>query len=97
MVWAWRPLYIGGGYVWTLISISISFLLLSQSRTHYLELLYRIVGSTNYKDHRHRQRDLIICLNRIAGEEEPEGHTDRELTKKIWMTYPEVFEEISDL
>lgn len=70
-----------------------------QTRTHYLELLYRIVGSTDYKEHLHRQKDLMVCLNRIANEEEQEeqGQADKELVKKIWMTYPQVFEEVTDL
>lgn len=62
-----------------------------------MELLYRIVGSTDYKDHMHRQRDLVVCLNRISNEEEADGQADRDLVKKLWMAYPEVFEEVTDL
>jgi hypothetical protein len=68
-----------------------------QTRTHYLELLHRIVASTDYRDHLHRQRDLVACLNRIMNEEDSDGQADRELVKKLWMSYPQVFEEITDL
>ena len=68
-----------------------------QVRTHYLELLFRIVGSTDYRDHLHRHRDLVACLNRVGNEEEDESLADRELVKKIWRNYPQVFEEITDL
>ncbi len=68
-----------------------------QTRTHYLELLYRIVGSTDYSDHRHRQTDLVTCLNRIAAEEGAESDADKEVIKKIWRAYPNVFDEITDL
>ena len=63
----------------------------------YLELLYRIVGSTDYLDHCHRQSDLVSCLNRIASEEGSEGSADREVVRKIWKAYPQVFQEVTDL
>ena len=68
-----------------------------QTRVHYLELLYRIVDTTNYTDHKHRHHELVTCLNRIAQEEDAEGTPDYELVRKIWKTYPGVFEEITDL
>ena len=55
------------------------------------------MGSTDYRDHLHRHRDLVACLNRVGNEEEAESQEDRELVKKIWTTYPQVFEEITDL
>ncbi len=69
----------------------------TQTRVHYLELLFRMVATTNYPDHKHRQHDIITSLNRIAQEENSEGTADYELVKKIWKTYPGIFEEITDL
>ena len=68
-----------------------------QVRTHNLELLHRIVGSTPYSEHKHRQSALTACLNRIAHEEGSEGTKDLELVKKIWSSYPGLFEEVTDL
>ena len=73
------------------------YFVLVQSRTHYLELLYCIVGSTDYSEHKHRQTDLMNCLNRISTEEGEEGVADKELVKKIWVAYPAIFDEITDL
>ena len=75
----------------------VHFYVLVQSRTHYLELLYRIVGSTDYSEHKHHQTDLMNCLNRISTEEGEEGVADKELVKKIWVAYPAIFDEITDL
>ena len=69
----------------------------TQTRVHYLELLFRIVTTTDYAEHKHRQHEIIASLNRIAKEENAEGTPDYELVKKIWRTYPEIFEEITDL
>ena len=55
------------------------------------------MDTTSYIDHKHRQHELITCLNRIAQEEDAEGTPDYELVRKIWKTYPGVFEEITDL
>jgi len=68
-----------------------------QTRTHYLELLYRIVNSTDYRDHKHRQKDISTCLNRIAQEETPESERDHEVIRKLWFTFPGIFEEVTDL
>jgi hypothetical protein len=68
-----------------------------QVRTHNLELLHRIVGSTPYLEHKHRQSALTACLNRIAHEEGSEGTKDLDLVKKIWSSYPGLFEEVTDL
>ena len=68
-----------------------------QTRTHYLELLYRIVNSTDYRDHKHRQKDISTCLNRIAQEETPESERDHEVIRKLWVTFPGIFEEVTDL
>lgn len=64
---------------------------------HYLELLYRVVESTDYTDHKHRQRELTQSLTRIAQEENAEGTPDYELVRKIWKAYPGLFEETTDL
>ena len=69
----------------------------TQTRTHYLELLYRIVGSTDYTDHKHRQHDIITSLNRISREEGHDSQADKEMINKIWSTYPSLFEKITDL
>jgi len=63
----------------------------------YLELLYRIVGSTDYQEHCHRRADLVSCLNRIAAEEVSESCADREVVRKIWKAYPQIFQEVTDL
>lgn len=55
------------------------------------------MASTDYRDHLHRLRDLVACLNRVTNEQEMESQADREMVKKIWMAYPQVFEEITDL
>ena len=68
-----------------------------QVRTHNLELLRRIVGSTPYSEHKHRQSALTACLNRIAHEEGSEGTKDLDLVKEIWSSYPGLFEEVTDL
>lgn len=68
-----------------------------QTRTHYLELLYRIVNSTDYRDHKHHQKDISTCLNRIAQEETPESERDHEVIRKLWVTFPGIFEEVTDL
>ena len=68
-----------------------------QTRTHYLELLCRIVTNTDYKEHRHRRQDISTCLNRIAQEENPESERDHEVIKKLWVTFPGIFEEVTDL
>ena len=68
-----------------------------QTRTHYLELLCRIVTNTDYKEHRHRCQDISSCLNRIAQEENPESERDHEVIKKLWVTFPGIFEEVTDL
>ena len=70
---------------------------LCQVRTHNLELLYRLVGSTPYSEHKHRQSALSAALNRISHEEGIEGTKDLELVKKIRSTYPGLFEEVTDL
>jgi len=64
---------------------------------HFLELLFRIVSTTNYSEHKHRQHEILTSLNRIAKEENSEGTADRELVRKIWKTFPGIFEEITDL
>ena len=68
-----------------------------ETRTHYLELLCRIVTNTDYKEHRHRCQDISSCLNRIAQEENPESERDHEVIKKLWVAFPGIFEEVTDL
>jgi hypothetical protein len=68
-----------------------------QIRTHYLELLYRIVSSTDYRSHYHRQKEITVVLNRIAQEEGEEGWRDRDVIKKIWIDHSGCFDEITDL
>ena len=68
-----------------------------QTRSHYLELLYRIVCNTEYKEHNHRQKDLTACLSRIAQEENVESLRDHEIIKKLWIAFPGIFEEVTDL
>lgn len=68
-----------------------------QLRVHCLELLFRIVATTNYSEHKHRQHVIVTSLNRIAQEENAVGTPDYELVKKIWKTYPGIFEEVTDL
>lgn len=67
------------------------YFLLIKLRTHYLELLHRLLGSTNYTDHRHRQGEILSCLQRIMGEEGKESQPDQEAVKRLWDTYPDVF------
>lgn len=66
-----------------------------------MELLYRIVDTTDYREHLHRQRDLMTCLNRVASEEEEAGihsEADKKVVAKIWTAFPRVFDEaITDL
>ena len=87
-------------FLTTFLSILLLLLPLSlflQTRTHYQELLCRIVINTDYKEHRHRCQDISSCLNRIAQEENPESERDHEVIKKLWVTFPGIFEEVTDL
>ena len=66
-----------------------------QLRSHYLELLRRLLGSTNYSEHKHRQEDLTSCLKRIVNEHEPESQPDQEAVRAIWQAYPGVLDDTS--
>ena len=68
-----------------------------QIRTHYLELLYRIVSSTDYRSHNHRQKEITAVLNRIAQEVGEESQRDHDVIKKIWINHSGCFDEITDL
>ncbi|KAL5517361.1 hypothetical protein EMCRGX_G002898 [Ephydatia muelleri] len=65
----------------------------SKTRTHYLELLYRVLSTTEYTEHNRRQRELTICLSRIAREDLEESKSDRELVARIHTAFPLLFEE----
>eukprot|EP00731_Ephydatia_muelleri_P002648 Em0001g2648a len=65
----------------------------SKTRTHYLELLYRVFSTTEYTEHNRRQRELTICLSRIAREDLEESERDRELVARIHTAFPLLFEE----
>ena len=55
------------------------------------------MGSTDYKSHSHRQKELTVVLNRISQEEGGESQRDRDLVKKIWVNHPGCFDEVTDL
>ena len=59
------------------------------------------MDTTDYREHLHRQHDLMTCLNRVASEEEEAGiHSiaDKKVVNKIWKAFPRVFDEaITDL
>lgn len=65
----------------------------SKTRTHYLELLYRVLCTTEYTEHNRRQRELTICLSRIAREDLEESEGDREVVARIRTKFPMLFEE----
>jgi hypothetical protein len=68
-----------------------------ENRSHNLELLHRIVGSTDYRSHGHRRKEISVVLNRIAQEAGEESRRDQETVRKIWATHPGCFDEITDL
>ena len=69
----------------------ISSFRLSQLRPHYLELLFRIVGTTDYSSHEHRQENITQCLQWIDKEEGSESDADKEIVRKIWSEFPDLF------
>ena len=77
--------------------MTVLLLLNDQIRTHYLELLYRIVSSTDYQSHNHRQREITVVLNRIAQEVGEESREDLDVIKRVWVDYAGCFDEITDL
>ena len=81
-----------------IITMCVKFGVISlQIRTHYLELLYRIASSTDYRSHNHRQKEITVVLNRIAQEEGEESQRDHDVIKKIWIDHSGCFDEITDL
>ena len=62
-----------------------------------MELLHRIVGSTDYRSHCHRQKEITAVLNRVSQEEGEESRGDKEIVKKIWAQHHGCFDEITDL
>lgn len=68
-----------------------------QIRSHYLELLYRIVNTTDYQSHNHRQKEITAVLNRIMQEEGGESREDHDIIKKLWLEHSGCFDEITDV
>jgi hypothetical protein len=66
-----------------------------KNRSHYIELLQRLLGSTDYSDHNHRRDDITTCLSRILKEEEEESREDQASIRQLLQTYPGVFNVIS--
>ena len=56
-----------------------------------------MVGSTDYRSHGHRQKEITVVLNRIAQEEGEESRRDRDIVRKTWVAHPGCFDEITDL
>lgn len=58
-----------------------------------MNLLHRLLSTTNYSDHTHRQEDLSQCLQRIMGEDESIGgnQLDKDQVKSIWEDFPTCF------
>ncbi|XP_003384974.1 PREDICTED: NCK-interacting protein with SH3 domain-like [Amphimedon queenslandica] len=63
-----------------------------KSRSHYIELLQRLITNTQYTDHHHRRSDLTSCLKRILREEGEESIPDQGAIKKLLETFPGLFD-----
>lgn len=67
-----------------------------QLRTHYLSLLHKLIGSTDYGESLHRRDTLTSCLSRIFSEEE-DIKEDKKVIQQIWQEFPQFFQFVSSI
>ncbi|KAF7286376.1 hypothetical protein GWI33_005670 [Rhynchophorus ferrugineus] len=63
-----------------------------KKRNDYLELCRRVLGNTNYQEHRHRIEDILKCFTRIFCEEGQLSKRDQYLLKEIYAEFPQYFQ-----
>ena len=52
-------------------------------RTEYISLLHQILLNSNYSEHKHQAKELMICLTRISEEEDKESEQDKLIVHEI--------------
>jgi len=52
-------------------------------RTEYISLLHQILMNSNYSEHKHQANELLVCLERIAQEEDKDSEQDRLIVQEI--------------
>lgn len=62
-----------------------------KKRKQYLELCRRVMGNTNYAEHRHRYEDIHKCFTRIFCEESDQSRQDQQLVRDITNEFPHFF------